>query len=170
MGWTVLDRSASLALATVMLALGAFIVAVKLFQPASIRVDVSSSNGTQTLTSIPGLYTFTDMLTVSLSMLFAGIGVSYLLFSTREIPIQPVGQTLLDERRTGWETLSKTLKEDEAKIYTAILDAGGIMNQGEIGGKVELSKTTVSRTLELLESRGLIEKRRRGMGNVILLK
>lgn len=159
-----------MALATVMLALSAFIVAIKLFQPASLNVYVSSSNGTETLTSIPGLYTFTDMLTVSLSMLFAGVSASYLLFSTRETPDQPVGQALLDERRTGWEALSKTLKEDEAKIYQAILDAGGIMNQGDIGGKVGLSKTTVSRTLELLESRGLVEKRRRGMGNIILLR
>ena len=165
-----MEKSAGPVLATIMLALGIFIAALKLVQPASLNVYFYSANGTKTITSIPGLYTYTDMLTVSLSMLFVGVGVSYLLFSTREIPIQPVGQTLLDERRTGWEALSKTLKEDEARIYQAILDAGGVMNQGDIGGKVGLSKTTVSRTLELLESRGLIEKRRRGMGNVILLK
>jgi DNA-binding transcriptional ArsR family regulator len=165
-----LDKNAGVALATVMLALSLFIVALKLVQPASIRVVVSASNGTETLTSIPGLYTFTDMLTVSVSMLLAGLCVSYLVFSTRETSEQPIGQTLLDERRTGWESLSKTLKEDEATVYQAILDAGGVMNQGDIGTKVGLSKTTVSRTLELLESRGLIEKRRRGMGNVILLK
>lgn len=165
-----MDRSAGLALATATLALGVFIAALKLFQPASLNVYIYSANGTRTLASIPGLYTYTDMLTVSLSMLLAGVGVSYLLFSAREIPVQPVGQVLLDERRAGWEALSKTLKEDEAKVYHAVLDAGGVINQGDIGGKVELSKTTISRTLELLESRGLIEKRRRGMGNVILLK
>jgi uncharacterized membrane protein len=153
-----------------MLALSAFIVALKLLQPASLTVYIYSGNGTKTLTSIPGLYTYTDMLTVSLSMLLAGVSVSYLVFSTREVPEQSIGQTLLDERRTGWEALSKTLKEDEAKIYQAVLEAGGVMNQGDIVGKVGLSKTTVSRTLELLESRGLVEKRRRGMGNVILLK
>jgi len=165
-----LERSAGLVLATIMLALGIFVAALKLVQSASISVYFYSANGTKTITSIPGLYTYTDMLTVSLLMLFVGVGVSYLLFSTREIPVLPVGQTLLDERRSGWQALSKTLKEDEAKIYQAILDAGGVMNQGDIGGNVGLSKTTVSRTLELLESRGLIEKRRRGMGNVILLK
>ncbi len=165
-----MDRSAGLALATALLALSAFIVALKLLQPASLSVYIYSGNGTRTLTSVPGLYTFTDMLTVSFFMLFAGLSASYLVFSTREISEQPVGQTLLDERRAGWEALSKTLKEDEARIYQAILDAGGVMNQGDIGGKVGLSKTTVSRALELLESRGLIEKRRRGMGNVILLK
>jgi DNA-binding transcriptional ArsR family regulator len=165
-----LDRSAGVAIATVVLALGFFIAAIKLVQPASLSVDIFSGNGTKTLTSVPGLYTFSDVLTVSLAMLAAGLGASYLLFSAREAPPQPVGRALLDERRAGWEALAKTLKEDEAKIYRAVLDAGGVMNQGDIGGAVSLSKTTVSRTLELLESRGLVEKRRRGMGNVILLK
>ena len=165
-----MDRSAGLALATVVLALCLFVAAIKLIQPASLSVNIFSANGTRTLTSVPGLYTFSDILTVSLSMLFAGLTASYILFSAGEAPEQPVGQTLLDERRAGWEVLSKTLKEDEAKIYEAVLDAGGVMNQGDIGVKVALSKTTVSRTLELLESRGLVEKRRRGMGNVILLK
>jgi uncharacterized membrane protein len=165
-----LERNASLALAGVLLALSIFITALKLIQPASLSIYISGSNGTKTLTSVPGLYTYTDILTVSLSMLLAGVSVSYLVFSTKETHEQPIGQTLLDERRSGWEALSKTLKEDEARIYQAILDQGGVMNQGDIGGKVGLSKTTVSRTLELLESRGLVEKRRRGMGNVILLK
>jgi DNA-binding transcriptional ArsR family regulator len=165
-----LERSAGLALATVMLALGVFISALKLVQPASLSVYIYSANGTKSVTSIPGVYTYTDLVTASVSMLLAGVSASYLLFSARETPERPVGQALLDERRTGWEALSKTLKEDEAKVYQAILDGGGVMNQGDIGEKAGLSKTTISRTLELLESRGLVEKRRRGMGNVILLK
>ncbi|RLI76793.1 transcriptional regulator, partial [Archaeoglobales archaeon] len=32
------------------------------------------------------------------------------------------------------------------------------------------SKASVSRTLDLLESKGLVERRRRGMGNIVLLK
>jgi Sugar-specific transcriptional regulator TrmB len=165
-----LDRSARLALATVILALSSFVVALKLLQPASLNVYIYSANGTRTLTSVPGLYTYTDILTVSFSMLLAGVSVSYLVLSSRKMPEQPIGQTLLDERRSRWEALSKTLKEDEAKIYQAILDAGGVMNQGDIGERVGFSKTTVSRTLELLESRGLVEKRMRGRGNIILLK
>jgi DNA-binding transcriptional ArsR family regulator len=165
-----MERNASLALASALLAFSVFVVALKLVQPASLNVYVNSGNGTSTLTSIPGLYTYTDILTVALSTLFAGASASYLVFSARETPVEPVGEVLLDERRAAWDALSKTLKEDEAKVYGAVLDAGGVMNQGDIGAKAGLSKTTVSRTLELLESRGLIEKRRRGMGNVITLK
>lgn len=165
-----MERSAGLAIATALLVLGVFITALKLVQPASLNVYVNSGNGTTTLTSIPGLYAFSDLLTVALSTLLAGASASYLLFSARELPVEPIGDVLLDERREGWESLSKSLKEDEARIYRAILDSGGVMNQGDIVIKIGLSKTTVSRTLELLESKGLIERRRRGMGNVITLK
>ena len=165
-----MERNAGLALAGALLALGVFVAALKLVQPASLEVYVNSGNGTTTLTSIPGLYTYSDLLTVALSTLLAGASASYLLFSAREPPVGPIGVVLLDERRAGWEALSKSLKEDEARIYRAVLDAGGVMNQGDIVTKVGLSKTTVSRTLALLESRGLIERRRRGMGNVVTLR
>ena len=62
------------------------------------------------------------------------------------------------------------MKEDEQKIYQAIIEAGGIIEQSELPEKTGLSKASVSRALDLLESRGLVEKRRRGMGNIVLLK
>ncbi|MCD6411533.1 MAG: MarR family transcriptional regulator [Thermoplasmata archaeon] len=36
--------------------------------------------------------------------------------------------------------------------------------------KTGISKASVSRALDLLESKGLVERRRRGMGNIVLLK
>ena len=62
------------------------------------------------------------------------------------------------------------MKDDEQKIYQAIIEAGGIIEQSELPEKTGLSKASVSRALDLLESRGLVEKRRRGMGNIVLLK
>ena len=56
------------------------------------------------------------------------------------------------------------------RVYQAVLDAGGLMNQGDLVAHSGLSKATVSRALDLLESKGLVEKRRRGMGNVVLLR
>jgi DNA-binding transcriptional ArsR family regulator len=165
-----LDREAGLALASVSLAISSFVAALKLLQPTSLNVTIYSSNGAKSLTSIPGLYTIGDMVTVSISMLIAGLSAAILLFPPKEFRNQPLSETLLNERRAKWDNLAKTLKDDEARIYQTILDSGGIMHQRDIGVKTRLSKTTVSRTLELLESKGLVEKRRRGMANVILLK
>ena len=76
----------------------------------------------------------------------------------------------IEERKRKWLQIAKTLKQDQQKIYKAIIDSDGIIEQSELPEKTGLSKASVSRALDLLESRGLIEKRRRGMGNTILLK
>ncbi len=44
------------------------------------------------------------------------------------------------------------------------------IEQSALPEKTGISKSNVSRALDLLESRGLVEKRRRGMTNTILLK
>jgi uncharacterized membrane protein len=63
-----------------------------------------------------------------------------------------------------------TLKDDERKIYETILESEGIIEQSELVEKTGLPKSNVSRSLDLLESKGLAERRRRGTGNVVLLK
>ena len=56
-----------------------------------------------------------------------------------------------------------------SRMNSPIVKAG-IIEQSELPEKTGISKSNVSRALDLLESRGLIEKRRRGIGNVVLLK
>lgn len=82
-----------------------------------------------------------------------------------EPPVSP-----LEERKRKWEGILPTLKEDQRLIYQTVLDADGLIPQSDIVEKTGLSKSNVSRSLDILESMGLIERRRRGMGNVILLK
>jgi uncharacterized membrane protein len=165
-----LERSIGQVLAAVFLAISAFVIALKLIQPASLKVYVGSGGNATLVTSIPGLYTFGDVLVVFFSTLVAGISATFILTSKKNSGIQPLGEMVLSERREKWLEISKTLKDDEMKVYQTVLDAGGILNQGDLVTQSGLSKATVSRTLDLLESKGLVEKRRRGMGNVILLK
>jgi len=76
----------------------------------------------------------------------------------------------LRKEKKRWEEIARTLKEDEAKIYKAIIECDGIIEQSELPEKTGLSKASVSRTLDLLENKRLVERRRRGIGNVVLLK
>jgi len=78
--------------------------------------------------------------------------------------------TPLEERKARWEAVIPSLKEDQQIIYQAVLDEDGMMAQSDIVEKTGLSKSNVSRTLDILESMGLVERRRRGMGNIIMLK
>jgi DNA-binding transcriptional ArsR family regulator len=165
-----LATGARLALASAALVVSAVVIVLKLVQPASISIYLGNAGNSTLVTKVPGLYSTIDVLEIFLATLVAGVCGTFILLDRPAEPTARVGEVVLSERKAKWMELSKTLKDEEVRVYQAVLDAGGIMNQGDIGKQVGLSKTTVSRVLDLLERRGLIEKRRRGMSNVILLK
>jgi len=150
-------------------------LAVKLLRPESVQVFVEGN--TAITSQIPGLFTYTDVLALVVSsMLMGGSGIYFLLHDSLGMragtaPPQPtsVGGTILEERRQQWEETAKTLKKNEQALYKAILDEG-VINQSELTDKTGLSRSDISRTLYLLESKGLVERKRLGMGNVVLLK
>ncbi|MDG6935012.1 MAG: MarR family transcriptional regulator [Nitrososphaerota archaeon] len=165
-----MDRGAALGIASAALAVSVVVLVLKLVQPPSISIYLGNQGNSALVAKIPGLYSSIDVFEIFVSALALGISGTYILSSKEEKPAPGLGAAALDERKALWQEVSKTLKDDEMKVYQTVLDAGGVMNQGDLVAKSGLSKTTVSRTLDLLESKGLVEKRRRGMGNVVLLK
>jgi uncharacterized membrane protein len=144
----------------------AFILGVKLLSPTPIQIYVGE-NGTS-VTQIPGFFTTTDVGILVVTAIVLGISGAYLLLpGSAEKPDE---KPALETRKERWEKISKTLKDDERKIYKVILDSDGLVNQSELAEKTGLSKSNVSRSLDLLESKGLVERKRRGMGNIVLLK
>jgi len=77
---------------------------------------------------------------------------------------------LLEARRREWEEKADRLANNEAEVYELLLDADGVLPQAEIVDESDLSKATVSRTLDSLETKDLVERKRRGMGNIVLLQ
>ncbi|TMI57989.1 MarR family transcriptional regulator [Candidatus Bathyarchaeota archaeon] len=158
------------ALASSLLAVSAFIIALKLLQPASVGIYVGSAGNAILIGTAPGLYTFDDVLVVFAASLVAGASTTVLLLPWTKESSPTFSEAILNDRKVKWTEVSRTLKDDQVKVYQAILDVGGLVSQRELVEKTTLSKATVSRALDLLESRGLVEKRRRGMSNMILLK
>ncbi len=64
----------------------------------------------------------------------------------------------------------KGLGKEESKVFDLVVSADGMIFQNELVQRSQLSKVKVTRLLDRLESKGLIERRRRGMTNVVLLK
>lgn len=79
-------------------------------------------------------------------------------------------EDLLEARRQEWEERMERLADNERVVYETVLDADGVLPQSEIVDQTDLSKATVSRTLDSLEARDLVERRRRGIGNVVWLR
>lgn len=148
-----------------------FIFGIKLLNPTTIQIFIQGSNAT--VSQIQGFFTSTDVVVLIVSSFVLCISGMYLLFFDlveNNSVGKPAGEIVLEERRKKWEETAKTLKDDEQKLYKAIIESEGIINQSELIEKTELSKSNVSRALDLLESKNLVERRRRGMGNIVLLK
>jgi Uncharacterized membrane-associated protein/domain len=69
-----------------------------------------------------------------------------------------------------WNKVTSALKGDEKTVYDLIASTDGVMFQSDIVDNSGLSKVKVSRVLDRLEARNLLERRRRGMSNVVVLK
>ena len=143
-----------------------FVLGIKLLSPTPIQIFVEGSE--TAVSQIPGFFTLTDVIILIIVSIVLGVSAMYLLFF--DSVKKPAGKLVLEERKKRWEEISKTLKADEQKICKAIIDSDGLINQSELPEKTGLPKSNISRSLDLLESKGLVEKRRRGMGNIVLLK
>ncbi|MFH1650065.1 MAG: hypothetical protein ABIA93_05945 [Candidatus Woesearchaeota archaeon] len=62
------------------------------------------------------------------------------------------------------------LDSEESKVVEAIKQAGGSVFQGDIVRETEFSKVKVTRILDRLETKQVIERKRRGMTNLVVLK
>ena len=143
-----------------------FVLGLKLLNPTPIQIVIEGENAS--ITQIPGFFTLEDVIIIVVVSIILGVSGMYLLFF--DSVEKPAGELVLGERKKRWKEIAKTLKEDEQKIYRAIIEADGIIEQSELSEKTGISKAGVSRALDLLESKGLVERRRRGMRNTILLK
>jgi len=146
------------------------VLAFKLLNPTPVQIVVEGN--TAIMTQVPGLFTYADVLVIAVACVLLSVSAMYILLPELVAPAPApasAGDAILEERRQQWEEVAKTLKDDEQTLFKAIIDEG-IVHQSELVEKTGLPKSNVSRALYGLESRGLIERRRRGMGNVVLLK
>ncbi|MDN5327615.1 MAG: hypothetical protein PWP03_253 [Candidatus Woesearchaeota archaeon] len=99
----------------------------------------------------------------SVVFVLAGIGV-FMIISGKKYHEE------LTEKEKKLERILGNLKEDEKRICELIKESGGAIFQSELVEKTNFSKVKVSRILDKLEGRGIIERRRRGMTNLVLIK
>jgi|YelNatPaOPRAMG01_1025707.scaffolds.fasta_scaffold196255_2 hypothetical protein len=101
-----------------------------------------------------------------ISALILGIGF-FLLFYGNKLIRRGI-ETSENKRR--WEENIKALTGDEKKIYEMLMAANGVMFQSEIVERLGFPKAKVSRILDRMEASNLVERKRRGMTNAIVLK
>lgn len=79
-------------------------------------------------------------------------------------------EIILNKQSERLKEIIRGLKGEEKQIYNIVAEAEGTIFQSELVEKAGLSKVRVSRILDKLEAKGVVERRRRGMTNVVLAK
>jgi uncharacterized membrane protein len=73
-------------------------------------------------------------------------------------------------QRINIKKMTEGLDEEEKKIIKLVNDSNGVVFQSELMEKTDFSKVKITRILDKLEAKNLLERRRRGMSNVVILK
>ena len=109
-------------------------------------------------------------------MAFVAIIGLYLIFFGKEEKVVTKIKTIrpqIEPKKITKEYYQKILRElndDEKLVFEKIIESEGAIFQSDLVDKTKFSKAKVTRILDKLEGKGLVERRRRGMTNVIILK
>ena len=90
----------------------------------------------------------------------------YLIFSKKE-KVQIEKKKITKE---NYKKIMSKLLADEKLILEKVIESEGTIFQSELVDKTSLTKVKITRILDKLEGKGLIERKRRGMTNVVVLK
>jgi uncharacterized membrane protein len=69
-----------------------------------------------------------------------------------------------------FKNILETLDADARKVLEKVIENNGSIFQSKIVEESDFTKVKITRILDRLEGKGLIERKRRGMTNVVLLK
>jgi DNA-binding MarR family transcriptional regulator len=109
-------------------------------------------------------------------MVFIFIIGLYLVFFGKEEKIITKIKTIKSQVETrkitkeNYQKIMSTLSNDEKVVFEKIIESQGTIFQSDLVDKTKFAKAKVTRVLDRLEGIGLIERKRRGMTNVVVLK
>ena len=110
-------------------------------------------------------------LSLAIAVFILLIGI-FLIFSkeNEKIVIKQIKPLKTLEPKKFTKKSLEGLNNDEKTIVNLLLENKGNMFQSDIIQKTNLNKVKITRILDNLESQNLIERKRRGMTNIVILK
>ncbi len=129
-------------------------------QGAFLCEEVSATGGD--MASCPAHHSDSSWLIMvgfGLAVLVAGAGVFLLV----------AGRLSASATKASPTDLSK-LNEEEKSLVKIVQAAGGSAYQGDLVKESGFSKVKTTRVLDRLEQKGVVERKRRGMTNIVVLK
>jgi len=103
---------------------------------------------------------------LSLSIIIVILIIGIVIMFTK--PKEKIVIKTIKEKREKKDYSS--LDMDEKKVINLLLNEGNAMFQADLMEKLEVGKVGMTRLLDKLEAKQLIERKRRGMNNIVVLK
>ncbi len=145
------------------------IVAIVLVFNSGIKNIIASSCSTEHEGNQCTMYD-TAAIQTGVSLAIAGlvflIGL-YLVFMREEV-ITKVKLVRGKERKKNIDL--NTLDKEERAIVKSLQESNNAMFQSDLAEKIGFDKVKVTRILDRLEGRQIVERKRRGMSNIVILK
>ena len=122
-----------------------------------------------------GSLNFQTNVSIGVTVFVALIGI-YLIFFGREEKIVTKIKRIREQfearkiTKENYHGIMKNLDKEEKLVFGKIIDAQGAILQSDIVAKTKLNKVKITRVLDKLEVMELIERKRRGMANIVILK
>jgi hypothetical protein len=136
-------------------------------------VGASCTHGT----SCPmwGTIEFQTNVSIGIMAFVVIIGLYLIFFGEEEkiiTKIKKIAQQIEPAKITkgNYKKIMGTLDRDEKQVFEKIIESEGSIFQSDLADKTKLNKVKVTRILDKLEGKNLIERKRRGMTNVVILK
>ena len=116
-------------------------------------------------------FSLNEVLLFIIAAWLGGMSFLYIIISSKEkeAPISERIETAIPENKSAAMVAADILDGDEKILFQKIVDNDGLL-QRELILNTEFSEPKVSRLLDKLERRGLIIRKRDGMGNRVMLK
>jgi uncharacterized membrane protein len=107
------------------------------------------------------------VISYSLMGLLVLVGLAIIFLMKDESVVKEMKKNISKEEK---QQKLENLDEEERKLMDIILREDGSIFQSSLVNETKLSKVKVTRILDRLEGKKLIERKRRGMSNVVILK
>lgn len=117
-----------------------------------------------------GTIGFQTNVSIAIMIFVIIIGIYLIFFGKEEKKVSKEEIKGTSVSKEAYEEIMKTLNDEEKTVLENIIEANGTIFQSDLTEKTNFNKVKVTRVLDKLEGRGIIERRRRGMTNVVILK
>ena|SRR3989344_326147 len=104
-----------------------------------------------------------------LALGIVGVLVIFSLFLIFSKPNEKIIVRKIKEKKIEKKVNLSSFRPEEKQVYNLVKENGAIF-QADLIEKTEFSKARMTRIVDKLEGKGLVERKRRGMTNVVVIK